>query len=117
LCSGGTLDNWESEMSEIVDEQIPNMLPIRCTALLTSFETEFRTSAEMQSISETGAVVRLSEPVDTPDQFSILIPKYRINVGCRIVWRHLHDVGLQFDRKIEIPVFEDSPTTISIAAE
>ena len=104
-------------MSEIVDEQSPNMLPIRCTAHLTSFETEFRTSAEMQSISETGAVVRLPEPVDIPDQFSILIPKYHINVGCRIIWRHLHDVGLQFDQKIEIPVLGDSPTTISIAAE
>ena len=100
------MDNWGIVMSEIENDFMPNMMPLSCSARLTSFEDGIRISAELQSISEYGALVRLMEEDDLPSRLSILVPKYRINVGCHVVWRYRNDIGLRFDRKIEPPVPE-----------
>jgi len=83
------------------------MIPISGTALLSSFEFDFRNSAEILFISEKGAILRLTEQAEPPKRFAILIPDLRINLGCRIVWRHRDELGLIFDRMIKVP--ESSP--------
>ena len=85
-------------MSEFQD----NSRPFVCSAKLTSFEDGVRVSAETQKISEFGMTLRLLEDADLPKRISVLIPDYQINIGCQVVWRHRDDVGLQFDRKIEL---------------
>ena len=78
-------------------------IPIVCAARLTSFENGVRVSAETQKISQFGSTLRLLEEADLPKRVSILIPEHSINIGCQVVWRHRDQVGLRFDRKIELP--------------
>ena len=80
-----------------------NSRPIVCDAKLTSFEDGVRVSAETLKISEFGLTLRLLEDADLPKRISVLIPDYQINIGCQVVWRYRDDVGLRFDRRIELP--------------
>lgn len=97
-------DDWEYEMIEVeIEEKYGQMLPISGTAILTNIEADFRVSAEMRKISETGVLLTLAAHVELPDRFSILIPEHRINVGCRVAWRHRDEVGVKFDRVICLP--------------
>jgi hypothetical protein len=97
-------DDWEREMVEVEsEEEYGQMLPISGTVIFTNFEADFRVSAEMRKISRTGVLVTLTEHVDFPDRFSILIPKHRINVGCRVAWRHRNEAGVKFDCLIDLP--------------
>lgn len=94
----------EKPMSEFDSERdCRQMLPISGTAKLASIESDFRTSAELLSISNRGVTVRLTEQGEPPMRFAILIPDHRINVGCRVVWRHRDKLGLIFDRMINVP--------------
>ena len=97
------MDNWENIMSETEDPFMPNMVPLNCLAKLASYKDGIRVSAELKSISEYGALIQLQKEKDLPGRLSILVPQYQINVGCHVVWRHRNDIGLRFDRKIEIP--------------
>lgn len=78
-------------------------MPFVCAAKLLSFEDGIRASAETQRISEFGVTLRLLEDIELPKRVAILIPGYRINIGCQVVWRHRDQVGMRFDRKIELP--------------
>ncbi|HSM70198.1 MAG TPA: hypothetical protein VK851_01520 [Anaerolineales bacterium] len=86
------------------EEEFGQMLPIFGTAIFTNFEAEFRVSAEMTKISRTGVLVTLAEHVDFPDRFSILVPRHRINVGCRLAWRYRNEAGVKFDSVIDLPI-------------
>ena len=91
-------------MTEVeTEEKYGQMLPISGTAILTNTEADFRVSAEMRKISKTGVLVTLAEHVELPDRFSVLIPKHRINVGCRVAWRHRDEIGVKFDCVIDLP--------------
>jgi hypothetical protein len=85
------------------EEKYGQMVPISGTAIFTNFDADFRVSAEMSKISKTGVLVTLAEHVEFPDRFSILIPKHRINVGCRVAWRHRDEAGVKFDCVIDLP--------------
>ena len=85
------------------EERYGQMLPISGSAIFTNFEADFRVSAEMKKISKTGVLLTLAEHVELPDRFSILIPKHRINVRCAAAWRHRDEVGVKFDRVIDMP--------------
>jgi hypothetical protein len=101
---GAILDDWEREMVEVeTEEEYGQMLPISCTAIFTNFEADFRVSAEISKISKTGVLATIPEHVELPDRFSILIPKHRINVGCRMAWRHRDEAGVKFDCLIDLP--------------
>jgi len=90
--------------------------PIVCFAKLISFEDMVHVSAETRKISEFGASLRLLEDADMPKRVSILIPKYSINVGCQVVWRHRDEIGLRFDRKIELPELDQPGEDNLVAA-
>ena len=72
------------------------------SAKLISFEDDVRIAGELQSASMFGATLRIFDDQDIPKRLSILVPRLRLNVGCKVIWRHRNDVAVLFDRKVEL---------------
>ena len=72
------------------------------TAKLISFENDIRVSGELQSATEYGARLQLSDDQEIPKRLSILVPTLELNVGCHVIWRHRNEVAVLFDKKVDL---------------
>jgi hypothetical protein len=49
----------------------------------------------IRNLSETGAKIEVPTVIGMPNNFELVAPRYRPH-GCRIVWRALREIGVEF---------------------
>lgn len=49
----------------------------------------------IRNLSDTGAKIEVSSVIGVPPNFDLVAPRYRAK-ACRVVWRSLREMGVQF---------------------
>ena len=63
--------------------------------------SNFRCSAVVRDISETGARLRLSGNEVPPEHVTIRVTGYDDKMTGKVCWRNNGEIGIQFDEKLE----------------
>ena len=61
-----------------------------------NFGTAVRVDCIVRNLSQTGACVELASTAGIPADFKLLIKSGRVARNCRVAWRTLRNIGVQF---------------------
>ncbi len=51
----------------------------------------------VRNISDTGAMLDVTNPVEVPEQFTLALPADGQHMSCHVVWRREKRIGVAFD--------------------
>jgi len=51
----------------------------------------------VRNISDTGAMLNVTNPVEVPEQFTLALPADGQHMSCHVVWRREKRIGVAFD--------------------